>query len=199
MLSLQQGTVLVMLARKSISYFSATQTFLSEKPSEKFFEQKFGVFVSLHSFPKKDLRGCIGFPLPVMPLWTACIQAAVSAAFEDSRFPPLKASELSSIIVEVSVLSKPEELKCGKQQLLKKIKIGKHGLIVRKGFQSGLLLPQVPAEWNWSSLHFLEQCCLKAGLPQNAWKEEDCVIETFEAQVFKEEKPEGKIIEEKLS
>jgi hypothetical protein len=198
MLSLKQGSGLVALARKSISYYFASGILLSETPFESSFKEKQGCFVSLHSFPKNELKGCVGFPLPVMPLWQACIQASVSAAFEDSRFSVLKISELSKTLIEVSVLSKPEELKCKKEELPEKVKVGKHGLIVSKGFNSGLLLPQVAQSFNWSSAEFLEQCCLKAGLPSDSWKKPSCKIETFEAQVFKEETPEGKVVEEKL-
>ena len=198
MLSLKQSELVVKLARESISYFFEKHSLLLEIPSESFLQEKQGVFVSLTSFPSKELRGCIGFSQPVMPLGKAVVQAAVSAAFEDPRFLPLEKRELGEIAIEVSVLSIPQEFKCKNEELPSKIIVGKHGLIVKNGFNSGLLLPQVPVEWNWNSLQFLEQCCLKAGLPKNAWKDSKTKGEFFTAQVFKEEKPEGKVVEEKF-
>lgn len=197
LLSLKQGSLLVSLARSSIS--SSFQNSSAKIPPEKFLSEKLGVFVTLHSFPSLELRGCIGFPLPSFALGIAVSKAALSAAFEDPRFPPLEESELSSISFEVSVLSVPAKFACPSSELPSKIIVGKHGLIVSKGFNSGLLLPQVAPEWNWNSLQFLEQCCLKAGLPKSAWKDSACTVQHFEAQVFREEKPEGKVVEEKLA
>ena len=195
MLSLKQGSRLVSLARKSISYFLATGKHLVEKPDEKVFSESQGVFVSLHSFPENSLRGCVGFPLPVMPLWQACIKASISAAFEDNRFAPLQSSELDSTIIEVSVLSKPMTFVCSKEKLSEKVLPGKHGLIVSQGFNSGLFLPQVCVEQGWQPLQFLENCCLKAGLPSSSWKTKECKVEYFTAQIFKEEEPKGKVVE----
>ncbi|MDO8647371.1 MAG: TIGR00296 family protein [Candidatus Diapherotrites archaeon] len=198
MLSLKRAEVLVALSRKSISFFFEKRSLRSEIPSNSFLNEKLGVFVTLSSFPEKELRGCIGFAMPVIPLGKAVVTAALAAAFEDPRFEPLQKQELSRIVVEVSVLSKPQKFNAPNSQLPLRIIVGKHGLIVSDGFQSGLLLPQVPVEWGWSSLQFLEQCCLKAGLPKNAWKSESVKVEFFEAQVFGEERPEGKVVEEKL-
>ncbi len=194
-LSLIEGSKLVKLARKSISYSMATGTNYSEKPPNKKMIELRGVFVTLNSFPDGNLRGCIGLPYPIKPLWSAVSEAAVSAATRDPRFEPLKASELENISIEVSVLTVPEKVK--KYGMLEAIKIGEHGLIVRKGFQSGLLLPQVATEFGWGKETFLEQTCKKAGLFGKAWKQDDCEIEIFSAQIFKETEPKGKIIEEK--
>lgn len=189
--------MLVSLSRSSIS--SSFENSPLKIPSDSFLSEKLGVFVTLHSFPSMDLRGCIGFPLPSYPLGSAVQKAALAAAFEDPRFPPLEHEGLSSVIVEVSVLSKPVKFSCPNSELPSEIVVGKHGLIVSQGFSSGLLLPQVAPEWNWNSLQFLEQCCLKAGLPKSAWKDSSCIVQHFEAQVFREEKPGGKVIEERLS
>lgn len=195
-LGLVEGRKLVKLARKSISYFIATGSLYREKaPNEKFLEKR-GVFVTLNSYPSGDLRGCIGLPYPVKELWNAVIETAVSAAFNDPRFPALKSSELPNITVELSVLTKPERVE--KENLLEKIKIGEHGLIVERGNQSGLLLPQVAVEYDWNAETFLDQACLKAGLFEKAWRLDDTIVKTFSAQIFKEEKPEGKIVKEKL-
>ena len=197
-LSLKQAEVLVALSRKSISFFFERRSLLSEIPSDSFLNEKLGVFVTLNSFPGNSLRGCIGFAMPVMPLGKAVVNAAAAAAFEDPRFEPLQKQELAKIVIEVSVLSKPQKFQIPNLSLSSKIVVGRHGLIVGNGFQSGLLLPQVPVEWGWSSLQFLGQCCLKAGLPKNAWKSESVKVDFFEAQVFREERPEGKVVEENL-
>ena len=195
--SLEQGEKLVKLARKSISYSTLYANSMLKEAAQKEFSEERGVFTTIHSFPSMDLRGCIGFPEPVMPLWNAVIESSFSAAFNDPRFEPLRAEELSEIIIELSILSVPEEIKIEKKEVPKKISVGRDGLIVRKGFCSGLLLPQVAPEWKWNSLEFLENTCNKAGLEKNAWKEKDCRILKFQAQIFRETKPEGKITEEK--
>lgn len=196
LLSLEQGEKLVKLARKSISYALYTNSLLKEEVPKEFSEAR-GVFTTLHSFPSKELRGCIGFPYPLMPLWNAVIESAYSAAFNDPRFPPLQGKELNKIIIELSVLTVPEEVKGEKEEVAKKIEIGRDGLIIQKGIHSGLLLPQVATEHKMNAIEFLEQTCLKAGMEKEEWKEKECRILKFQAQIFKEEKPEGKTVEEK--
>ncbi|MFH0831327.1 MAG: TIGR00296 family protein [archaeon] len=190
MLSLEQGETLVKFARKSINQCFKGDFF--EWRSE--FSVKQGVFVTLLNFPSHELRGCIGFPYPELPLGKAVLNAAKAAAFSDPRFQPLEQNELSSIIIELSVLTKPEEIK-SKKELGKKIKIGKDGLIVNFQDNSGLLLPQVAVEWKWDSEEFIKQTCIKAGLHPEAWRNPQCRIYTFQAQVFSEKKPNGKVIE----
>lgn len=189
MLSLKQGSELVRYARKVIRQSFKEDFF--EWPSSFFDKQ--GVFVTLLNFPSHELRGCIGFPYPELPLGKAVLEAAKSAAFSDPRFPPLEENELKTIIIELSVLTKPEEIKCKKEDLCKNIKIGKDGLIVTFKGYSGLLLPQVALEWKWDSLEFIKQTCIKAGLYPEVWKNLECRIYKFRAQIFAEEKPEGKI------
>jgi uncharacterized protein (TIGR00296 family) len=189
-LSLSEGKELIGLARKSIKYFFASGKVLREIAPKKFSEKQ-GVFVSLHEF-SGELRGCIGFTTPTMPLWNAVIEAAVSAAFNDFRFNPLKLEELEEILIEVSVLTVPEEIKGEKEKIPEKIEIGEDGLIVKMNGNSGLLLPQVAVEWKWNPEEFLEQTCVKAGLEKNSWKEKTCKIFKFQGQIFKEKKPNNK-------
>lgn len=137
--------------------------------------EKRGVFVTLQQ--EGMLRGCIGFPFPSRPLGEACQEAAYSAAFEDPRFPPLDPRELESIEFEISVLSVPEPIRP------EQVKVGVHGLFIRKGRRSGLLLPQVAFEERWGREELLGQTCRKAGLPEDAWKSGAEVL-GFEAQVF---------------
>lgn len=193
------GASFIALARKAISYYLHTETVLNERSPDKRFEAKRGVFVTLHSFPSMDLRGCIGLPYPTTQLWEAIIETATSSAFSDPRFPQLSASELEKIIVEISVLTEPEEIswKENPEELIEKVKIGKDGLIIKKGHYSGLLLPQVAPEWNWNQKELLEHTCEKAGLQTTAWCEKGTCVQKFQAQIFKEKAPcSAEIVEE---
>jgi uncharacterized protein len=194
-MNLEDGKKLIKLARNSIlTYFSHDKLKLEDT---KKYQKEQGVFVTLTK--NSELRGCIGFPVPVMPLQKAVIDAARAASFEDPRFPALQEKEINEICIEVSVLTIPEIIEVkSPDEYIKKIKIGKHGLIIRKGIFSGLLLPQVFIDYNSTPEQALEMTCQKAGLYKDAWKEEDSKIFIFSAQIFKEENPDGTIVEEKI-
>ncbi len=170
------------------------------KPKKEFidnFSFKSGVFVTLNN--NQELRGCIGYPLPDKLLFNALEDAAISAATKDPRFEPVKYSELNSITFEVTILTSPKKIIVSKpEEYLSQIKVGRDGLIVKHGFYSGLLLPQVPIEYGWNEKEFLEHTCEKAGLPKNHWKNLETEIQKFEGIVFKEEKPNGIVIKEAL-
>jgi len=154
------------------------------------FKQKSGVFVTLTTFPDDDLRGCIGYPEPVAPLIEALMDAAVSAASRDPRFPPVREKELNRIRVEVSLLTPPEEIKVKKRkELVTCVEVGKDGLIMQRGWARGLLLPQVPVEWGWDTEEFLCQACVKAGMTPDSWLQEGTRCFKFQAEVFSEEAP----------
>ena len=126
------------------------------------------------------LRGCIGYTEAVAPLFKVVQECAVAAATEDPRFPPVSPMELPSLRVEISVLTplfpiRPEE-----------VEVGRHGLMVARGGMRGLLLPQVPVEWGWDREMFLDQTCVKAGLPPSAWRH-GATLRAFTAEVFGEE------------
>ncbi|MBU0757011.1 MAG: TIGR00296 family protein [Nanoarchaeota archaeon] len=195
MLSLEEGKKFVRLARNSIRmYFTNEEVDLS---NVKKFSDKQGVFVTLNK--RGMLRGCIGYPEPIMPLYKAVVQAARSAALSDPRFPPLTEKEINEVTVEVSVLTVPELIEVkDAEEYLDKIKIGRDGLIVRAPFGSGLLLPQVFPEYNAKPRLALEMTCQKAGLPRNYYKDvETCKIFKFQAQIFSEEEPNGNVVEKK--
>jgi uncharacterized protein (TIGR00296 family) len=157
------------------------------------FREKAGVFTTIHTYPGRELRGCIGYPEPFMPLIQALVNSAIQAT-RDPRFEPLTREELTQIIVEVSILTRPERLKAespGDYPGL--IKTGKHGIIVRKWQLSGLLLPQVATEHGMDARTFLEHTCLKACLPRDAWLDPATSVYTFESHVFSEKKPPGRI------
>lgn len=194
--SLEQGRQLVQLARKSLRYALASEVRLQELCSDKGLLQERGVFVTLNSYPKKELRGCIGLPYPVKSLWYAVSEMAVEAAVHDPRFPAVQRNELDSIVIEVSVLTEPEEILGEGKLLPEKIEVGKDGLIVQREGHSGLLLPQVSLEQKWDAKQFLENCCLKAGLMENMWLSKETTVLKFQAQIFSETRPNGPVEEE---
>ncbi len=199
LLTREQGEYLVKFARKTLQEHLQSGKRPIPEQTEGIFAEQRGVFVTLETYPEGELRGCIGYPTPVKPLIEAVADNAVNAATGDPRFPEVTSDELGKITFEVSVLTVPEEMQVeNPEEYTKKIKIGKDGLIIKYGFRSGLLLPQVPVELNWEPREFLEHLCLKAGLPKDMWLSANISISTFQAQIFSEETPEGKVEMKKL-
>ncbi|NHJ39354.1 MAG: TIGR00296 family protein [Asgard group archaeon] len=200
MYTIEDGKYLIDLARKSIIHYLTFKKHLPiPEDSPKKFQKKSGVFVTLNipdETGRKNLRGCIGYILPLFPLNQATIQTAVSSAINDPRFPAVILDEMKEIVIEITILTPPEKIVVNKpEEYLEKIKIGRDGLIVKKGGWSGLLLPQVPIEWEWDVEEFLEHTCNKAGLPGNCWKDKDTEIESFQGIIFKEITPNGEVVE----
>jgi uncharacterized protein len=186
MLSPEEGNFLLKLARKAIKTY-LTQNALIKAPSDTpaLLKEEMGAFVTLLN--KGDLRGCIGYPEPIKPLVNAVIEVAISAATGDPRFQPVRLEELDGIEIEVSVLTKPEVIEVKKpRDYLDMIKIGEDGLIVEMGIYRGLLLPQVPVEWQWNVEEFLCNTCMKAGLSPDCWLQEGVKIYKFKTQIFGE-------------
>ncbi|NLE03978.1 MAG: TIGR00296 family protein [Crenarchaeota archaeon] len=202
-LSDQEGNSLIRLARKAVETYLQTGESIKppENASKKLF-QKYGVFVTISTIRngKKHLRGCIGYPYPTNPLIEAIIDAAINASTQDPRFPPIKMNDLEKVVFEASILTPPELVTVEKpEEYVNRIKVGQDGLIVEKGFQKGLLLPQVPIEWGWKEEEFLCQCCIKAGLSPDSWKIKGLKIYRFSAIIFEEESPNGNIRRKKIS
>ena len=201
-LTQNEGTFLVKLARQTVTEYMQTGKMLqvSEDVSPNLME-KSGVFVTLNSFNKgtKRLRGCIGLPYPTTPLTRAVIEAALSAATQDPRFPPVNLKELENIVFEVSVLTPPELVIVEKTlDYPSKIIIGQDGLIIENRYNKGLLLPQVPAELNWQPEEFLCQTAMKAGLQPDVWLLKNTKIYKFQAIIFEETIPKGEIVQKKI-
>ncbi|MFC1802623.1 TIGR00296 family protein [Thermoproteota archaeon] len=198
----QQGEYLVQLARQVIeNKLGLTQASITEH-NDLVYNEKCGVFVTLniHAKGSYGLRGCIGLPYPTKPLIDAVKEAAESSAFSDPRFPPVQSNEVYRITIEVSVLTPPELIEVDNPlDYPSYIKVGRDGLIIGKGWRRGLLLPQVPVEWGWNSVEFLSQCCVKAGLPKDEWKKQETEIYSFQAILFKEKVPNGKVIRHQIS
>ena len=140
-------------------------------------DQPRGAFVTLHL--EGELRGCVGFIQPTRGLYQTIVDAALNAAFHDPRFLPVSEEEASELEVEISVLSLPQPI------LPEQVVVGRHGLVVARGLYRGLLLPQVAVEQQWDAPTFLEQTCLKAGLPTDAWRR-GATLQGFTAEVFGE-------------
>ncbi|OHD11299.1 MAG: hypothetical protein A2086_12965 [Spirochaetes bacterium GWD1_27_9] len=177
---------LLQLARKTIEK-KEKKIWLSDEDINKLnpiLKEKRGGFVTLHK--DKRLRGCIGYILPMFPLYQTVIENAYNAAYGDPRFPQVKSDEIKNLNIEISILSVPEELVYkGAEDLLEKLKPNEDGVIIKKGFYSATFLPQV-----WEELankeEFLEHLCLKAGLSPNEWKKGNLEVEIYHAEAFRE-------------
>ena len=167
---------LLSIARNAITEFVTDKKTIEVDMKNPKLRTDGAVFVTIKE--KGSLRGCIGHVQAIMPLYQSVIKNAIAASSSDPRFPPMTKDELQDIEIEISILSLMQKLKD-----VKNIQIGKHGLVIRKGSQSGLLLPQVPIEQGWDRQTFLKQICAKAGLPEYAWK--DAELYTFTAEIIK--------------
>jgi len=174
--SAEERVLLLRLAHDSIAAALADQDLDLTPPNPHLAEHR-GAFTTLHL--EHQLRGCVGYVVPLYSLYRTIAETAVAAAFSDTRFAPVTAGEAPQLKIEISVLSllSPIEPEA--------VEVGKHGLIVGLGGRRGLLLPQVPIEHGWDRETFLEQTCFKAGLPPDAWKH-GAQLEAFTAEVFGE-------------
>ena len=197
-----EGEFLVRLARRAITeYLEKRRRIKPPENTPKKLWEKCGVFVTLNALRRgrRELRGCIGIPYPIMPLVEAVIEAAISSAVSDPRFPRVTLEELREILIEVSVLTPPEIIKVKKPtDYPSKIKVGRDGLIIKRGLFSGLLLPQVPVEWGWDAEEFISQCCIKAGLTPDCWLMENTEVYKFTAIIFEEKTSGGEVIKREL-
>ncbi len=175
-LSAKEKKELLQLASSAINEFIRHNKVISYSSQNPALLSKKGAFVTLKK--RGYLRGCIGFTEPVFPLYETVIRASILAACRDNRFRPVTADELKELEIEISVLTLPKRI--NDPQV---IEVGRHGLIISQEDKKGLLLPQVPIENSWSKEEFLQQACLKAGLPRTAWKS-GAEIYIFEAIVF---------------
>jgi AmmeMemoRadiSam system protein A len=169
---------LLELARRALELGVRTGESLADFPQEENLAHPAGAFVTLRL--RGRLRGCIGQLPAEEPLALVVAHCAKAAAFDDPRFEPVRAEELPEIEIELSILSPLQDI------LPEMIEAGKHGLSVSRGWQRGLLLPQVAAQFNWNAEKFLEETCVKAGLERDAWKDSSTRIQFFTAEVFRE-------------
>ena len=192
-LSREQGEELVRLARTTVDGFVRGEDIADSIRTEPFLKEVRGAFVTLKN-TDGSLRGCIGFPYPVKELGEAVVEAAISAAAYDPRFPKVDPSELDALLVEVSALTRPVEIPhASPKELPKNVRIGLDGLIVSNPVTSGLLLPQVATEYKLTPEDFLSETCVKAGLTADAWLTGSVTVQKFQAEVFTETSPRGKV------
>ncbi len=169
---------LLLLARKTIEEKLFGKSELDIDVSFPVMDEVAGIFVTLHK--NGNLRGCIGNIIGQLPLKDGVKELAIASAFSDPRFPSLNNDEYEDIEIEITVLSPLKTMAADD------VVLGKHGVVISKGFHKGLLLPQVPIEHNMDKETFLSHTCLKAGLPSGCWKEKETKIETFTGIVFSE-------------
>ena len=177
----EERSLLLKLAHESI-LSALQQREISLHPPSAHLAEARGVFTSLHL--KGNLRGCVGFVLPINSVYRAVADTARAAAFEDTRFSPVTLEEALHLEIELSVLSPPQHVRA------EDVEVGRHGLLITMDGRRGLLLPQVAVEHNWDRVTFLEQTCHKAGLPSDAWRSE-ATIEVFTAEIFGDQQGAG--------
>ncbi|MFX1356021.1 MAG: TIGR00296 family protein [Promethearchaeota archaeon] len=203
--NLEDGVLLVKFARENIEYFLLNNRRIPVQEEIKSkFGDKYGAFVTLNktNIRGNPLRGCIGYIEPSYPLYDVVHKVSISSAIEDPRFPSVTIEEMDHIVIEISILTPPKLLEVNDpKEYLKKIVIGRDGLIAERGMRRGLLLPQVPVEHerNWDVETFLRHTCNKAFLPDNAWKEKETKIYSFQAILFEEKEPRGEVVRKYLN
>jgi len=179
MLSTEEKSWLLELARSTIAEKFGRGSVQIEPPESEALKQPCGAFVTLHK--AGALRGCIGLVEALRPLYKSVREMAVAAAFEDPRFPGLGPDEFDEIDIEISVMSPLKRIKD-----VSEIVVGEHGIIMKQGMHQGLLLPQVATEQGWDRDTFLEHTCYKSGMVGDCWKQPDTEIYIFSAEVFGE-------------
>jgi len=165
------------LAREAILAKFQGRSSDNESPESKNLREKRGAFVTIKI--NGMLRGCIGLIRAAKPLYEVVSEMALAAAFDDPRFAPLHERELDKIEIEISALTP-----LARVENIDEINVGRDGLMIRLAMHSGLLLPQVASEHGWDRITFLEQTCLKAGLPKNSYKDKSAEIYRFSAEIF---------------
>ncbi|BCU70394.1 TIGR00296 family protein [Stygiolobus caldivivus] len=187
------GKRLVKIARQAIEVEIGLRKNVDESLFLPVMEKKGLAFVTLEkkSGSTTSLRGCIGYVEAVASLKDIVRRAAIGAAFSDPRFPPLRKNEIDDVIIEVTVLTRPEEIVVdNRKDLVNFVKVGEDGLIVEHGIMhSGLLLPQVPMEYCWDSETFLAETCIKAGLDPDCWLNPRVKVKKFQGIIFREVDP----------
>ena len=176
-LTQKEKKALLDIAKNAIAAKIENQKTPEMKIDSETLQSKRGAFVTLKKHG--HLRGCIGYIKAYKPLWETVQEMAVAAAFYDPRFPSLKPDEVQHLSFEISVLSPFKRVKD-----INEIEAGRHGLYIVRGYHSGLLLPQVATEYKWDRETFLRETCHKAGLPPDAWMNEETEIYIFSADYF---------------
>jgi len=176
-LTLNEKKLLLEIAKKTIHAVVKNEIIPEPPEVNGNLSLKYGVFVTIHK--EDQLRGCIGYIMGVEPLITAVVKMAKSASTEDPRFPSITIEELDKIEIEISVLSPLEKV-----DKIEDITVGKDGLLMKRNFYQGLLLPQVATENNWTLNEFLSHTAMKSGMEPDSWKDKNTEIYKFQADIF---------------
>ncbi|MEO0074867.1 MAG: AmmeMemoRadiSam system protein B [candidate division WOR-3 bacterium] len=177
----QEQQELINIARKTLESYINNKIKPIFKPSTERLKEEYGVFVTLKKHG--ELRGCIGYVQGIKPLYEAVADMTIAAATEDPRFPSVQKFELKDIDIEITVMTPLKKIAS-----IDEIIVGKHGLLIKRGNRSGLLLPQVATEEGWDKITFLQHTCWKAGLPENAWQDKNTEIYIFSGTIIHEKK-----------
>lgn len=178
-LSKEEKRFLLSLARETLQAHLGGKPVPSADPPSGPLTEPRGAFVTLTR--SGELRGCIGHVVGVAPLWCSVRENALNAALRDPRFPPVEASELPSLDIEISALTPLREVETPDE-----VVVGRHGVMIENGPFRGLLLPQVATEYGWDRDTFLDHTCRKAGLQTGCWRRPETRIHVFSAEVFSE-------------
>lgn len=176
-LTTKEKNTLLEIAKEAIDAKINNKKMPELKMDSEILKSKSGAFVTLKK--RGHLRGCIGYIKAYKPLGETVQEMAIAAAFHDPRFPSLRPEEVEDLTFEISVLSPLKRIKD-----INELEVGKHGLYIIRGYNSGLLLPQVAVEYKWDKETFLQETCHKAGLPAQAWKDKETEIYIFSADYF---------------
>jgi AmmeMemoRadiSam system protein A len=179
MLSKTEAAKLLKIARNAITQQIMNKSSDLEPSKERSLNIHSGCFVTIKQ--NDNLRGCIGNFQSQQPLYQEVATMAVAAASQDPRFPPMNTEELDNFNLEITILSPLEKI-----EDTDKIEVGTHGIYIIKGFNRGVLLPQVATEYSWDRNTFLQQTCIKAGLPENSWQHQETEIYIFSGQIIHE-------------
>ena len=198
--TLEEGSWLVSLSRRAAQEYLKSRIRIEPPPdTPSRLRENAGAFVTIRSYPEGELQGCIGRPEPVLPLVEAVIDSAIDSSCHDPRFEPLEPERLESCTFEVSILTRPTLLVVNNPlEYRSRVVVGRDGLIVEWSQGAGLLLPQVPVEEKWDVDTFLAYACMKAGAHPDYWLLGEAKLYTFQAEVFAEDTPRGKVTKRSL-
>ncbi|UCD25051.1 MAG: AmmeMemoRadiSam system protein A [Gemmatimonadota bacterium] len=180
-LTARDKQALLQLARHTLEEYLETGSKPDVEIDSTALQEPRATFVTLTVRADGQLRGCRGEVVARQPLFESVMNNAIASAIDDPRFRPVTADEVPALHIEISVLTPMQPIEP------EQVEVGRHGLMISKGANSGLLLPQVPIEWRWSREEFLDSVCRKAGLPPGTWRDRDAELFGFECEVWGEE------------